>query len=274
MRKNNTTPNPELLNEELKRFNALNNYDAEKGPINEMNLYMPEEFFMDEDDLLEADGDEEEIEGGEDLGGDEIEGGEDDLEGAMDDVADDLGGEEGEELDADLGGDEEMDLGDEEMDMGDDGEMDLGGEEMEDTSDDVEIDVTELVNSSEEAKESSEMANQKMEDLMGQFDSLSGQLQRMETLSTKIEDLEHEMEKRMPTPEEKLEMRSLDSYPYNVKLTDYWADKEGQYNVMDGEDKNSGKPKEYVLTQDDVDSEYNEIDVKDSLENPFEEEDI
>jgi hypothetical protein len=272
MKKNNTTPNTDLLNEELKRFNSLTAYDAEKGPINEMNLYMPEEFFMDEDELLEADGDEEENEGGEDLGGDEG-----DLEGAMDDVAADLGDEEGgeEELDAepDLGGDEEMDLGDEEMDLGDE-EMDLGGEEMEDTSDDVEIDVTELVNSSEEAKESSEMANQKMEDLMGQFDSLSGQLQRMETLSSKIEDLEHEMETRMPTPEEKLEMRSLDSYPYNVKLTDYWADKEGQYNVMDGEDENSGSPKEYVLTQDDVDSEYNEIDVKDSLENPFEEEDI
>ena len=52
----------------------------------------------------------------------------------------------------------------------------------------------------------------------------------MDQVINKIEDLEKEIEKRNPTPVEKLEMMSLDSFPYSVKLTDYWADKEG-YDV-------------------------------------------
>ena len=276
-KRNNVKLNEDLLNEELNRFNAINAYDSEEGLINEFNFHVSEKFYdTDNDELLEAD---------------DEESGDDDIDAAIDDVAGDLEGgdeeiapEEGsddEELDMgdEEGGDEELDMGDdEELDMGDDEDMDMdmdmGDEEMEDTSDDVEIDVTELVASSEESKESSEMANQKMEELMGQFDQLNGQLEKMNGLSSKIDDLEHEMETRMPTPEEKLEMRSLDSYPYNVKLTDYWADKEGQYDVMDGEAENTGKPKEYVLTSDEVDSDYSEIDVKKSIENPYEEEDM
>ena len=44
-----------LLKEELDRFNSIMNYDESKGNINEMNFYLPEEFYDDEDDLLEAD---------------------------------------------------------------------------------------------------------------------------------------------------------------------------------------------------------------------------
>jgi hypothetical protein len=46
-------------------------------------------------------------------------------------------------------------------------------------------------------------------------------------------------------------MRSLSSYPYSQKLTDYWADK-GVLDVMG----NEAKKEEYVLRQDDVDSSY------------------
>jgi hypothetical protein len=60
-----------------------------------------------------------------------------------------------------------------------------------------------------------------------------------------------------PTPVEKLEMRSLSSYPYSQKLTDYWADK-GPYDVMG----NEAKKEEYVLRQDDVDSSYSDSNIK------------
>ena len=38
----------------------------------------------------------------------------------------------------------------------------------------------------------------------------------------------------------------MDSFPYNISLTDYWTDKEG-YDV-------GSKEEEYVITQGDVDS--------------------
>ena len=48
----------------------------------------------------------------------------------------------------------------------------------------------------------------------------------------------------------------------NLKLTDFWKDQEGIYDVMGTDDEE----KEYVLTKDDVDGEYNEVDIKDSFE--------
>lgn len=130
--------------------------------------------------------------------------------------------------------------------------------------DEVELDVTELVKGSEEAKASADAANEKIEQLMSMVGNLEGQLQSMEAISDKIESLEGELEKRAPTPEEKIEMRSLDSYPYNLKLTDFWGSQEGKYDVMDKEGEE--EPKEYVLTKDDVDSDYSEVDMKTSLD--------
>ncbi len=61
-------------------------------------------------------------------------------------------------------------------------------------------------------------------------------------------------------------------YPYSQKLTDYWADKEGSYDVMN----NGAKKKEYILTKDDVDSGYSDSKIKQSfnVSPDYEEEDI
>ena len=132
------------------------------------------------------------------------------------------------------------------------------------SGDEVELDVTELVKGSEEAKVSADAANEKIDQLMSMVGNLEGQLQSMEAISDKIESLEGELEKRAPTPEEKIEMRSLDSYPYNLKLTDFWGSQEGKYDIMDKEGEE--EPKEYLLTKDDVDSDYSEVDMKTSLD--------
>ena len=131
----------------------------------------------------------------------------------------------------------------------------------------IELDVTELVKGSEEAKQSADQANEKIDSLLSMVSKLENQLKSMEQISSKIDSLETELEKRAPTPEEKIEMRSLDSYPYSVKLTDFWSSQEGQYDIMDKEDE---EPKEYVLTQDEIDADYSSADVKSS----FDEEDM
>lgn len=139
-------------------------------------------------------------------------------------------------------------------------------------SDEVELDVTDLVNNTDEAKASADKANDNTEILLQKLSNLEEKLASMDNVSAKIEELEKEMVKRNPTPVEKLEMRSLSSYPYSQKLTDYWADKEGAYDVMDKE-----KEKEYVLTQKDVDSDYSDTNIKQSFsvkDEDFEEENI
>lgn len=249
--------NQELLNEELKRHMFLNEY----------SFYVPEnkDEYDDTENLIlgeEPEGDE--MEAGAEVdaaAGDEMEAG----------AEVDAGAEAGAE---DLGGEEPID-GMDDLEAGDD--MDLGGEDLgaidEPADDEIEIDVTQLVQGTEEAKASADMANSKMEDLMNQFNQLQSKLDDItNSVATKVEDLENEVEKRMPTPEEKLEMRSLDSYPYNLKLTDYWADKRGQYNVMGDEEE--GDPKEYVLTGDDIDADYNETDVRDSFSSDYDEDEL
>lgn len=221
-----------LINEEVEKFKKLYEYN----------------FYTEADNLI--------------LGN--LEEQEDEEEG--DEVDDFFGGgeeEETEEMEDTLGPDSEETEEEEteELDMDMDADIDTGSDET------VELDVTELVKGSEEAKQSADQANEKIDSLLSMVSKLENQLKSMEQISSKIDSLETELEKRAPTPEEKIEMRSLDSYPYSVKLTDFWSSQEGQYDIVDKEDE---EPKEYVLTQDDIDNDYSSADIQSS----FEEEDI
>ena len=248
--------NPELLKEELKKFRLLSEYSFYTGedvtPKYEKPLILG--------DLEEAEGDEEAAAAdiAKDLGVDAPESGGAPEDSAPADNAPEAGDEEGEL--------EDMDFGDGET------PEETPEEPIADDSNDVEIDVTSLVKGSEEAKAAADKATQNTEMLLQKLSDLETRIANMDAISSKIEDLEQEIVKRNPTPVEKLEMRSLSSYPYSQKLTDYWADKEGQYDVMN---KNN-EPKEYVLTQDEVDSTYSEPEIKKSfgVDNEFEEEDI
>ena len=69
----------------------------------------------------------------------------------------------------------------------------------------------------------------------------------MDEIMDKISGLEAKFDKyREKTPEEKLMLRSLDSYPFNQKLTDFFDDKKDE---MEETGKN-----EYVLTSDEVEN--------------------
>lgn len=239
--------NPELLKEEAKRFKHLLEYDfyQETKELPEYKDLILGDKLAEEDapaDLEPAE----------------------DAEKAGDAIGDELG------VSAD-GGEEEI--------SGDIPEPDANAEEPEvapepapaeePASDDIEVDVTSLVKGSEEAKHSADVASHNSEILLHKLSDLENKLNQMTQVSSKIEDLEKEIIKRNPTPVEKLEMRSLSSYPYSQKLTDYWADKEGAYNVMGDEPKK----KEYVLTKQDV-NDYSEGEIKKSFNLPYEEEDI
>jgi hypothetical protein len=139
-------------------------------------------------------------------------------------------------------------------------------------ADEEEIDVTDLVDSTDEAKSAADKASHNTKLLMKKLEDLESRIASMDAVSGKIEALEKEIIKRNPTNVEKLEMQSLHSGPYTQKLTDYWADKHGAYDVM-----NNDKKHEYILDKDVVDSDYSEGDIKQSFSvkpEDYEEEDI
>jgi hypothetical protein len=242
--------NPELLKEELKRFKMLETYDFYTGEKSEVE-YKDEALLLG-NEIEEAEGDETP----DDSQPADAEGSGDVDVNATDAFADELG------VDAAP------------VNAAPEPEAEPIEEPSieEPTDDSVEVDVTSLVQGSEEAKAAAEEASQNSEMLLNKLSDLEARIARMDSVSAKIEDLEKEIVKRNPTPVEKLEMRSLSSFPYSQKLTDYWADKEGAYDVM-GNDKKE----EYILKQDDVDYDYSEPNIKKSFTvntDEFEEEDI
>ena len=77
-----------------------------------------------------------------------------------------------------------------------------------------------------------------------------------------ITALKAELEKRVPTNTEKLNMQSLKMYPFNVSPNEYWDNKEkdGRYEAQEG-----NKEKEYKITQKDVD-DYSDTDIENSFD--------
>ena len=223
-----------LLAEELKRHLQLLEY----------TFYVPEETNKEEEADLLFDG----ILSEQDPVGDETEG----EEAIEDPFAADTATPEGDAgtedpFAADTGGD---------TDPFADGEE---GVEVEDEFADegtVEVDVTDIVAKSEETKTSVDGINTKMDDLLGKLSDLESQIGGMDQVIGKIDNLEKEIERRNPTPVEKLEMRSMDSFPYSVSLTDFWDDREG-YDATEEET-------EYTLTQSDVDN-FDQKEIRNSF---------
>jgi hypothetical protein len=135
--------------------------------------------------------------------------------------------------------------------------------------DEVELDVTQLVNGTDEVKMNTDLSLKKMDDILSQFKELESKLDNMSAMSTKIDNLEQEVISRNPKPVEKLEMRSLNSYPYSIKLSDYWNEKHPGYDPLGSK---SEAEKEYVLKQSDIEDEYSESEVKNSFKEYDEEE--
>ena len=117
-----------------------------------------------------------------------------------------------------------------------------------------ELEITDLVKSQKNIETKQE---EYFDNLFKHLEDLESKLSNMDSIVTKLNDLEAKVEKyRTKTPEEKLELRSLDSGPFNQKLSDFFEDKEID---MEKTGKN-----DYVLTQDDVEG-YSPIDIKKSF---------
>ena len=80
------------------------------------------------------------------------------------------------------------------------------------------------------------------------------------------ETLKKEIIKRMPTPNEKLKVQSMNSFPYNISLSDYWmpADKENEEEIVMSDTENPSE-ESYELSNQEIQKDYSEITVRNSL---------
>ena len=119
-----------------------------------------------------------------------------------------------------------------------------------------ELDITDLVTAQ---KDIQSKQDDYFDNLFRQLGKLESRLGEMDAIMNKLNALENKIEKyREKTPQEKLELRSYDSYPFNQKLSQFFDDKTDE---MEKTGKN-----EYVLTSDDV-TDINVNDIQDSFRN-------
>jgi len=148
----------------------------------------------------------------------------------------------------------------------DDTSLDAPTAEVDPAADDTteEIDITDLVNMVKDVKKQmdepqgdSPQELQKMDDIFSKLGELEGKLGEMDSVLAKIDQLGAQIQDaKPPTPVEKLEMRSLDSYPFNKKPDEFFHEKQDEM-------KKSGK-NEYVLTKGDVEN-YGKYDMMKSF---------
>lgn len=134
---------------------------------------------------------------------------------------------------------------------------DMSSELPTDGLDTEEIDITDLVNMTKSIKMDLENNDQgqtvtKMDDMFTKLKDLEDKLSQMDVVLNKIDELGNQVSQmKDPTPEEKLEMRSLDSYPFNQNPQEFFSEKQGEM-------KASGK-NDYVLSKQDVDNYSKEM---------------
>lgn len=180
--------------------------------------------------------------------------------------------------------DEDLDLDmDEETPEDIDSELGLDGEESEDIEGDeneVEIDVSDLVSKQEEIVSKFDEMISSINGIKANFDSQNEKVaKQVASIAQKIEqgvgDLKKEMIKRNPTPNEKLKVQSMNSFPYNVSLSDYWkpADDEDEEAIaMSGSDEKNfldkmvdSKEEKFDLSLKDIEDGYSDISIKNSF---------
>lgn len=152
------------------------------------------------------------------------------------------------------------------------GDMPMGEEEQEDV-----IDVDDITNAQEKMNDKINIVGKDLGKADDKLEALNATIDKLMSLidqnNNQIEDLRQEFEKRNPTQTEKLNMRSLDSYPFNVNPKDYWKEKgiDSNYDVRSDNSEPTNSEKELTITNSDVDdfderTIENSFDITDDME--------
>ena len=141
-----------------------------------------------------------------------------------------------------------------------------GIETQEMESDDEVIDVDDLTQSQEATEYKLDGVDDRLSKIYAVVQKFSDQLERNEESIMALKD---EFEKRNPTEEEKLNLRSQSSYPYSETPKDYWDKKTQEnphYDVMyNNEVSPSEEQKKFEITKNDI-SGLNMKSISDTLD--------
>jgi hypothetical protein len=127
-------------------------------------------------------------------------------------------------------------------------------EKIDDKKNKEEVEVTDLVKGQKSVEKKQE---EYFDTLFNHLNDLEQKLGTMDDIINKLNSLETKIEKyRTKSPEEKMELRTLDSGPFNQKLSQFFEDKEEDF-------EKSGK-EQYIITPDDVEG-YSPNEIKRSF---------
>ena len=124
--------------------------------------------------------------------------------------------------------------------------------------DDEVIDVDDLTKSQESAEKKIDSMNHKFEKLMGAVETLIKQNEKRErdtadAIAATEKKLADELDKRIPTPQQRMSMRSTKSTPYSISPNEYMSNYAPE-NYSDEDDNNGVDDAQYQITKNDIDN--------------------
>ena len=146
----------------------------------------------------------------------------------------------------------------------------MGGEGIEDIDMETEqpgdevVDVDELTQSQEATEFKVDNVDDKLNKVLKIISKFNDAI---EANDQKIEDLKKEFQKRNPTAEETLNLRSLASYPFSERPDEYWKKQQQDhpnYNVISDNDVSTADEQKEFIRKGDIDN-FNEREVMKSL---------
>ena len=126
-------------------------------------------------------------------------------------------------------------------------------------SEDEVVEIDDLIKSQEAAEKKIDKMSDKFEKLMGAVDALIKMNAERDKKEQEYQDrLRVEIDKRIPTPQQKLSMRSTKSAPYSMTPNEY-MNNYAPDNYSDEDDNNGANDAQYKITKDDIDrfTDYN-----------------
>ena len=126
-------------------------------------------------------------------------------------------------------------------------------------SEDEVVEIDDLIKSQEAAEKKIDKMSDKFEKLMGAVDALIKMNAERDKREQEYQDrLRVEIDKRIPTPQQKLSMRSTKSAPYSMTPNEY-MNNYAPDNYSDEDDNNGANDAQYKITKDDIDrfTDYN-----------------
>ena len=130
--------------------------------------------------------------------------------------------------------------------------------------DDEVVDIDDLTDSQEDTERKIDILSDKFSKLL---DKISAFEDKVDGNDRNIESLKAEIEKRNPTPVEKMTLRSKNAYPFNVTPEEYWDDKEATSNYSTEDDNNGADDEVYKITKSDIDDISNWPEISKGLNN-------